>query len=464
MGASDMATQRNPSVFKRGMGAVVCTAMAASSPAMAGESPDVIVVLIDTLRKDRTSVHHYDLDTTPFIAGVAAQGVVFDAAVSTGSHTAPTTASIFTSLFPLQHGITTGFFALQHHRFQTDKLTSTLTTLATIPPAITTLPEAFQAAGYKTFGVAGNVNICEELGFASGFDAFRLLDDADPKTATAPGASDLVDQLMAWDTELRGPDPVFVYLHFMDPHAPHSREAPWMETFAEKIPADGPQPTIDAAYASEIAHTDAQIQRAFEHFGWSRDAIVVFVSDHGEAFGDHGLRGHGRALYGELTDILFTIRAPGVAPQRIDDPVGSIDLLPTVASLAGLPASDGWQGLDLSPLLRGTEDAKVWSQTLMERPLYGTVRRSLADGKPGHSVTMGTMKLVGSPTHWELYDRSLDPAELHNVAHSRPQDVRVLASLIDRYAQTLPTDPSAEVTIELSADEIEQLKVLGYVE
>ena len=452
-------------MFKQGSTLVAaCLAVALYGSASAADKPDVIVITIDTLRKDRTSVHAYDIDTTPFIASLAADGAVFDQAVATGSHTAPTTASIFTSLYPLQHGITTGFFALRHHHFHTDKLDDTLTTLATIPPVITTLPEAFEEAGYKTFGVAGNVNICEELGFSSGFDNFRLLDDADPKTHSAPRAELLVDQLMAWDAELRGPDPVFVYLHFMDPHAPHNREAPWAEPFAAQVTGDGPQAKVDAAYASEIAYTDAQIERAFKHFGWSRDAIVVFVSDHGEGFGEHGLRGHGRALYGEVTDILFTVRSPGVAAQRIAEPVSSIDLLPTVASLAGIPTDPRWQGLDLSPLLLGTEAASRWQRRLMERPIYGTVRRGPQDGQPRHSVTMGRMRLLGNDARWELYDRAVDPAELHDLSADRPQDVQVLSALIDRYRQTPPTAPAAEVTVELSVNDIEQLKMLGYVE
>ena len=175
---------------------LVAAGVAASAPAHADDRPDVIVVLLDTLRKDRISIYDEKHPTTPFMSSISSQGAVFDGAVATGSHTAPTTASIFTSLFPMQHGITTGFFALQNHKFETTALSRAITTLATIPPAVTTMPEAFQAAGYETYGVAGNVNICEELGFASGFDRFALLDDDDSKTHAAPRAEVLVETLV----------------------------------------------------------------------------------------------------------------------------------------------------------------------------------------------------------------------------------------------------------------------------
>lgn len=436
----------------------------ATTDAHAADKPDVIVVLIDTLRNDRTSLYGYELETTPFIDSISKQGAVFEQANSTGSHTAPTTASIFTSLFPLQHGITLGFFALQRNQFEVADAGRTMTTLATIPKEVTTMPEAFQAAGYKTFGVAGNVNICDELGFSSGFDQFKLFDDQDPKTHDAPRAHVLVDQLLAWDKQIRGPEPVFVYMHFMDPHAPHQQEKPWMDGFRKATAGKGSQPVVDAAYASEIAYTDDQIKRAFEHFGWSRDAIVVFVADHGEEYGDHGGRGHGSTLYQEVTDVMFSIRGPGVKPQRVKDPVSMIDVLPTLASVAGVPAASEWAGLDLSGRLKSGANTANWSRKLAERPMYATVRRGRDTKKPVHSVVLGQKKLIGADGSWELYDRASDKREQKNLASSRTADVKALSALVQKYLDTPPVSANSSVEVELDAEEMEQLRQLGYVE
>src|SRR5262249_29956102 len=151
-----------------------------------------------------------------------------------------------------------------------------------------TIPEFLRARGYRTFGAADNPNVCAVLGFDGGFERF-----ADTPNE---GSERILAALAQWQDELRAAHPRFVYLHFMEPHAPYVEHAPWFQA-----PAEGGELARDsAAYDSEIRYVDGQIERAFEMLGVDDDTVVVFVADHGEEFGDHGGRYHEPKLYSEL--------------------------------------------------------------------------------------------------------------------------------------------------------------------
>ena len=143
--------------------------------------PNVVVIVIDTLRADHLPLYGYAHPTTPFLSELARDGIVFDRAYSTSSWTAPATASLFTSLYPFQHGVVTGMVATLRAR----RLDPTIT-LNAIPGEATTLPEIMRRAGYRTFGVADNLNICAAEGFDQGFDEFRSYNDRGAAAVNAP--------------------------------------------------------------------------------------------------------------------------------------------------------------------------------------------------------------------------------------------------------------------------------------
>ena len=130
--------------------------------------PNIVLVVIDTLRADHLPFYGYPKETAPFLSELAAQGVVFEKAYAASSWTSPATASIFTSLYPFQHGVTMGLL-LQKQLINKDQSIK----VNRIPKELTTLPEAFRINGYRTFGVSDNFNISEGQGFGQGFD--RLL-------------------------------------------------------------------------------------------------------------------------------------------------------------------------------------------------------------------------------------------------------------------------------------------------
>jgi arylsulfatase A-like enzyme len=403
------------------------------------------VVLVDTLRADRLPFHGYEFDTAPFLASWAARSVVFERAWATSSWTAPATASVFTGVYPDQHGIVIGMQVFQRmqklepeHELELNKL----------PDELETLPELVRALGYRTFGVADNPNIGAEIGFDRGFERFACFAEE--------GSELVVGTVREWSSEIRASEPWFVYLHFMDPHVPYQQRAPFYRApdSADPIALDS------AAYDSEIRFLDQQIEEVFRILGVGPETLVVFLSDHGEEFGDHGGRYHEPQLYSELTHIPLFVHLPGVAPRRERANVSQVDLLPTLRDLLGAPPSPQDSGLSLRALLeRG--------QRLGERTLFGTRRdrastlRSAIAGDHKYIVRDYDAELDRPPVR-ELYDLAQDPREKTNLAEREAAlGAELDARLRAHEASSRKWDPDPE-TYHLSPEFLQKLQQLGY--
>ena len=243
----------------------------------ASKEPNIVVIVIDTLRQDHLPFYGYPKDTAPFLSKVAARSVVFENAYSVSSWTAPATASIFTSLNPIQHGVTTGMLATRKLQMINSKIK-----LNKIPNQLETMPEVLKKAGYKTYAVADNFNISEEEGFDQGFDKFI--------TYNYKTADRVNDTLKKMQKEIKNAGKYFLYIHYMDTHEPYHKRAPWFEE------SDDPREVKISAYDSEINYVDGKIKEAFEFFGWDENTLVIITSDHGEEFYDHGKWGHGENI------------------------------------------------------------------------------------------------------------------------------------------------------------------------
>ncbi len=427
-----------------------CSADPPPTPAPAvAEKPDVIVILIDTLRVDRLRVHGYTADTAPFLTALAAQSAVFAHAWSTSSWTAPATASVFTGLYPLQHGVVTGLFATEKEVTDMQAGRSSTIEAFQLPAELPTLPELFKAAGYQTFGAAANVNLGPELGFQRGFDQFHFAQQA---TARA-----LATEVVSWKPQLDA-GPAFVYLHFNDVHSPYLKREPWYQ------PGSTPLADMQAAYDSEIHYTDLYIQRLVEALGW-QDDIVMVITDHGEEFEDHGQTGHLTSLHRELVQSLWIVHAPGVAPQRIQGNASLVDVLPTVLALSGVEPPTDRSGLSLAPQLLGTADLQ---QTLADRPVFHhRVERESADPAQWRElwgVTQRDRRLIVEGDDRLLYDVLADPHEQRDLSTTEPQTTADLTALLRDLQQHPGTTWSNTTTIELDPSLYEQLHTLGYVE
>lgn len=409
----------------------------------AASYPDVIVVVIDTLRAEDLPPYGAPLENAPFMDELARSGVVFENAWSASSWTAPATASIFTSRHPNEHGVTRGLLAQKN---------AGVIELNRIAGEVETLPSYFQGLGYRTFGVSANINIDEAMGFTRGFDRFRCLEERE-----GLDASNVQGVVAGWLEELRAARPYFLYLHFMDPHEPYRRHAQWVAQ--DEPPAE--HVTLDhAAYRSEIRNVDEHLRAIFAALEPGDDTIVIVTADHGQEFLEHGGVGHGFTLYSELTRVPLVLRVGDDGPRgRSSANVSNMDLLPTLRELLNTGAARGDRGRSL---LEEVETAGRGSRPIFamrtSHPVTGPTRL--------RSIVRGEHKLIHHQVTGErwLYDLEADPGERTNLAGERPGVVRELLELLD-----LQDEFAAKAAVldsgqrELSAEEIEHLRALGYV-
>lgn len=432
--------------MKEIIGSILLTAvfLSATSCAPAPEpGPNVVLIVIDTLRPDHLPFHGYQKNTAPFLSQLAASGVVFERARSTSSWTAPGTASIVTSLNPVQHGVLKGLLAVQMLQRVNPQIT-----VNRIPDAVVTAAEALKEAGYSTWGVSDNLNIGFEEGFNQGFDQFRTSNDAGAATVNA--------RVRKWVPEMQAAGPYFLYIHYMDPHRPYVQRSPWYEPGEDEL--------LDSisAYDSEINYVDSKIKELFELMQWNRNTLVIVTSDHGEEFQEHGGWDHARTLYEEVLEVpLFVYSsAETLAAGRIEEPVSVLDILPTLRDIVGLPPSPVEQGLSLMPAIRGE------GRPPEDRPFFADLRSPPWFGNQTlKAVICGDDKYILTlPDTEELYDLAADPREQSSVLAERRSLAAELGGALEDFEETCPryTHESAEVSLDEEA--IEKLKALGYVQ
>jgi arylsulfatase A-like enzyme len=418
------------------------------------ERPNVILYVVDTLRADHLGPYGYSNPITPELDAFASQGVTFEAAVAQAPWTLPAMASVFTGLSPKTH--------------------ATNTKQSRLPQDVTTLTDLFLSAGYSTGAVVANGFVSEAFGFSRGFDMFELFPDLGTRV------EELQDAALDWLDASRGEQPLFLFVHAIDPHDSYDppdgyRPEGIAESEAEPIGSraamkvlkkSGEEPARElladllSLYDGEIAYTDWAFGRFLDDLRQRElldTSVVVFMSDHGEEFFDHGDWLHGHSLHAELTSVPLIMRFPGGlhAGERVALPVQQIDLMPTLAEYLGLQAPPGIEGRSLLGHLE--EGAAV-------RPpesIFSYLDNRLV------SVVRGDLKLIvrrvgGKLRRRALYDRSDDPLEMRNLGGERPIVAGFLSSLIaeelQRQGQAV-TGSRAVIDKEMKR----HLEALGYL-
>lgn len=314
--------------------------------------PDVILLSVDTLRPDHLGAYGYTRDTSPFLDGMASQGARFASAWAPSPWTLPSHATMLTGQLPDRHG------AIEDH----------LSVSTTSP----WLPEAFQAAGYATGGVVATLYVSRRYGFQRGFDAFDDFDIQNERQnlRETPDAPDVFARALAWGASLPPGKPVFLFLHVYDVHYPYDAPSPFSAKF-DRPPRKG-DPNYKnydyflenpltpeqlehqiAQYDEEIAFVDASFRDFLAKWTAQRQAIIAVTADHGEELGERGSWGHGHTLWPEQLRVPLILSGPGVVAGVHDKRVGTEDIAPTLASLAGVPFP-GADGTDRAHLVRGT--------------------------------------------------------------------------------------------------------------
>jgi arylsulfatase A-like enzyme len=403
--------------------------------------PNVVVVLVDTLRADHLPTYGYPRATAPFLDSLARDGVVFENAWSTSSWTAPAAASLFTSLYPQEHGVVHGLDRRADGAPGGDRRL-----VNRIPDGEQTLAEMFKAAGYRTLGVSDNAHVSRETGFHQGFDEFE----------SATGAT--AERLHKWVRDHRAQmaaGPYFLYVHYVEPHEPYLPRDPWYSEFARDGRAHPTHAKYVDAYDSEIRSLDDGLARLYRACGWADDTVVIVTSDHGEEFGDHGGGGHAHSLYSEVLRVPLLVHGlPGAVARRIDEPVSLVDVLPTLRELAGGAADPRAEGVSLLGLLRGGGQG-------FDRSLFAHLVQ-FETGRVWEATLAGEWKRIrlrpGAP---QLYNLADDPHETRDLSETLPS----VSALLDRrgsaFAARLPALPAA-VDTAVSAETAESLRALGY--
>jgi arylsulfatase A-like enzyme len=451
----------------------------------------VVVILADTLRSDHLDAYGYGRATAPRLHRMAQEGTLFRDAVSQASWTKVSMSSNLLSLYPSSHRI----------RSFSDRL----------PDEAHTLAEAFRDAGFATLSLSANFFVGKLTHLEQGFEEFHESASL-PQAESAKTARAQVDRLLPW-LDMHRDVPFFVYLHVTDPHSPYRPTAPYDTRFASAeenarhaeeqtkvrgfiahplmrafgmplaselaasgIAREGYLAVDRAWYDGSIRAMDEEIARVFERLaelGLSERTLVVFASDHGEEFQEHGASFHGRTVYGEVTRVPLVFWGAGIpAGRNVDETVESIDVMPTLLELAGVPAEGPMQGRSLAPLLAPDRPGS-WPA----RPAISEHRMDLG-GPPwtdreGTAIEAEGWKLIENASPGadrpalELYDARGDRLDAHDVAAAHPDVVeRLRAQLSAWRAETgkvqLSTVTAGEAA--MSSEEIERLKSLGYVQ
>jgi arylsulfatase A-like enzyme len=314
----------------------------------------VVMVFVDTLRVDHVGTYGYERDTTPALDALAEDAVVFETARNVAPWTLPSARSVLTGRQPEFYDTAD---TIQGH---------------------------LRRAGFATAMFAGNIYLSSNFGIQRdwGTHAVDLL----------PRANAQLDRALAWWEDHQGRDALLL-VHLMDPHLPYKEPASYRDLFANEAPASLPNDEfhrdqvqraglkskeerqyVRDRYDNNIRFADDQLRRLYDVL--APDDIVVFFSDHGEEFWDHGGFEHGHQLFDELLRVPLVVRAPGVAPRRVDAPVSLLDVVPTLLDLLGLPAGTT-DGQSLVPLMQGdAAAAAAFAQRpqAFGRPLYGGER------------------------------------------------------------------------------------------
>jgi len=400
-----------------------------------GEVRNLLLITIDTLRVDHLGAWGYERATSPGIDEFARESVVFENAHANSAWTLPSLASLMTSLYSSTHACWT---------FK-----------SRLGDSFTTLAEILSGHGYVTAAVATHAFLAPRHGLHQGFqhyDQELVLEWMNShQRITSPRVT---RKGMAWLEGRRSEsDPWFLWVHYFDPHRVYKRHEGISERFGVEQPVD--------LYDGEIAFTDraiARLLRQLEELGLARDTIVVLWADHGEEFGDHGGKYHGKTLYSEITRVPLIIRAPGFEPRRVTQAVRSVDVLPTVLELMGLPAPADGEGQSLVPGMRGL--------SLGPLPVLAELRVKFS--RHADSLVLGRWKVIrGRPgLRASLFDLESDPLEKKDVAAERPDILEPMVAKIkamQRAAAEKATRYGVAKQLELSAEQIEALRQLGYL-
>ncbi len=385
---------------------------------------NVLLVSIDTLRRDHVSAYGYERRTTPALDRLASEGVLFERAVTLAPWTLPSHMTALTGLAPSTHGV-------EDYR---DSLGDDVRTLA----------QTFRDSGYRTGAIVTASFLAPAYGFDRGFDHYDHPKDEEGSA----DAKEVVNRALDWLEDIDRDERFFLFVHFWDVHWPYLPPAGYEERFGgepgerkwakagylqkysdttERYPEEGRRQTL-ALYDGAIRYADEEIDRLLatvdqrEPYG---DNVVMVFSDHGEEFGEHGSFGHGHSFYSEVIDVPMIVRCPGRLPagRRIQELVATGDIPATLLELAGLGSQGQFlqEAVSLVELWGSSQasDSFAARRLIMESTRRGPKRFGMAHRFYKY-ISRFSFHPYGRKKRWVtiregLYDLRKDPAEKKNL-------------------------------------------------
>jgi arylsulfatase A-like enzyme len=394
---------------------------------------NVVILGIDTLRHDHLGCYGYGRSTSPVIDALAVKGVLFENCIAPSPWTLPSFASLFTSLYPSQHG------AVHFRR--------------SMRPDCPTLAEILRDAGYATGAIINAPYLKAKYEIDRGFEFYgmpRELRNADDTTRDA----------LAWIDKI-AERPFFIFVHYFDPHLPYSPPEPYdtifdpdyaggMKTFylPKRLPAYRSKNFVEmksipeedwnhirSLYDGEVAFTDQAIGTLLEKLaerGLDNNTLVVLLSDHGEEFFDHEGFEHGHSLYNELIKVPLILCLPGVLPGdlRISRQVRLIDVAPTILDILGIDLDPSFEGVSVEALLENPRSSIANEEAMLppeiayaEALLYGAERKSVVayPWKIIYQVSTGKKS---------CFNLAEDPGEHHDIADDSSHSISLLEEIL----------------------------------
>jgi arylsulfatase A-like enzyme len=418
----------------------------------------LLLLTLDTLRPDHLGIYGSPNATSPVLDALAKRGIRFDDAISQAISTSPSHASILTGLYPQSHGLR----VLARQRLAADNLS---------------MAEILKERGFTTAAFVSGIPLRSEQGLDQGFDFYEDSFKSEGRERKA-GATN--EKVKAWLDDQKSLDRLFLWVHYFDPHARYDPPDPFWPTSADpklrhtlkkisknrnpdtgnrrfKHPPPGRVDQLKSLYDAEIRYTDHSVGELLEMLeakGLISDMVIAAVSDHGECLGEYGYFFNHWDVYRPTAAIPMILVHPYQrkwSGRSVDDPVATIDLLPTLLAWLGIPAPRV-EGIDLTPLIEGKPgpDRSIYTEQIEFFPAYA-VRNGdfLHVHRVDKEATFNRALLRAT-------DGDLDRSAL---ASDHPAHAS-LKNALDAFRD--PARARESVDIDLPADVKEKLRALGY--
>jgi len=445
-------------------------AKAATTARPASQRMNVLLITIDTLRADHLGTYGYRRKTSPHIDALAAQGTVFEQAYTYLPKTRGSFVMIMTGRRPSQNG-----YSKKNPG---------------VVGCNTTLAGALKEAGYVTAAVVDNLNVAAQHGYDNGFDRYReTWKEIEPFEKEMERSRLITEDAVRFLENPPADRPFFLWLHYVNPHAPYTPPPPFDTKFLDEESNAGPVlgavkgyrggvreerevrgkrlGYYGAQYDGEIAAVDQEVGTVLDALGRSpagTNTMVVLTSDHGESLGEHDYYfDHGEDVHDPCLRIPLVMKIPGVPPGARSRALAStVDLLPTILNATKVALPPDLAGRSLLAEAAGQDSAS-------DRTLF-------AENEHHHVATFDSrLKTLAIPDdaqgwRYSLYDRSVDPGETRDLSRSASDSLRVgrreLELAFDRWEQewrvTRRRCEGAPPPSKMSPEDCERLRNMGY--